>query len=144
MSKLPSIKDHLSKISEAIDESILDASEADLREEFAELGDDFEKVVMRVGAVIDRAKASAAKLRFEQAKLELRTFREKGSTHQVDLANARRQLDRLRAGNSDDLDGVMMAARKGGKLSNRDEAGILDDLTQLDALENEACEEGDK
>jgi hypothetical protein len=32
--------------------------------------------------------------------------------------------------------------RKGGKLSERDEDGIVDDLAQLEALENEASEEG--
>jgi hypothetical protein len=38
----------------------------------------------------------------------------------------------------------MMAARKGGKLSERDEDGIVDDLAQLEALENEAGEEGEE
>jgi len=144
MSKLPSIKDHLSKISEAIDESILEASEADLREDFAERGDDFEKAVTRVGAVIERAKASAAKTRFEQAKREMKTFREGGSARPHDLAKARRRFDSMRAGNTADLEGAMMAARKGGKLSDRDEEGLLDDLAQLDALESEGREEGNK
>ena len=38
----------------------------------------------------------------------------------------------------------MMAARKGGKLSERDEEGLLNDLAQLQALENEDKEEGEE
>jgi hypothetical protein len=40
-----------------------------------------------------------------------------------------------------DTGGTMMAARMGGRLSERDEDGIVDDLAQLEALENETGEE---
>jgi hypothetical protein len=45
---------------------------------------------------------------------------------------------------SGDLAGTMMAARKGGKLSDRDEGGVVDDLARLRALEDEAGEEGEE
>ena len=54
--------DRLLKIGEAIDESIIEASEKELREDFAEQGHDFDKAVARVGSTIERAKASAAKM----------------------------------------------------------------------------------
>jgi hypothetical protein len=38
----------------------------------------------------------------------------------------------------------MMAARKGGKLSERDEDGVVDDLAQLEVIENEALEKGEE
>jgi hypothetical protein len=140
MTKKPSNMDRLSKIDEAIDESIVEASEKDLREDFAEQGHDFDKAVARVGMTIEMAKASAAKLRFERAKREAKAFREGSNFRTLDLEKARRRLDVMRTG---DLKDTMMAARKGGKLSERDEEGVVDDLAQLEALENKAHEEED-
>jgi hypothetical protein len=141
MTKRQHHKDQLSKIGEAIDESILEASEKDLREDFAEQGDDFDKAVARIGSTIERAKASAAKMRFERAKREAKAFREGSNVRTLDLEKARRRLDGMRTG---DLKDTMLAARKGGKLSERDEEGVVDDLAQLEALENEAREEDDE
>jgi hypothetical protein len=131
----------MSKIGDAIDESILEASEKDLREDFAEQGHDFDRAVARVGSTIERAKASAAKLRFERAKREAKAFREEGNFRRLDLEKARRRLDVIRTG---DMKDTTMAARKGGKLSERDEEGVVDDLAQLEALENKAREEEDE
>ena len=141
MTKRPSHKDQMSKIGDAIDESILEASEKDLREDFAEQGHDFDRAVARVGSTIERAKASAAKLRFERAKREAKAFREEGNFRRLDLEKARRRLDVIRTG---DMKDTTMAARKGGKLSERDEEGVVDDLAQLEALENKAREEEDE
>jgi hypothetical protein len=51
------IKKFLISLSKAIDDSILEASESDLREEFAAEGDDFDEAVQRVARAIERAKA---------------------------------------------------------------------------------------
>lgn len=136
--------DQLSKISDAIDESIIETPELELREDFASLGDSFDKAVARVGSTIERAKANAAKMRFEQAKREMKAFREVSNVGNLDLAKARRQLDSMRAGNPTDLKGSMMAARKGGKLSEKDEQGVVADLAQLELLENGAREENEE
>jgi hypothetical protein len=98
MTKRPSHKDQLSKIGEAIDESILEASEKDLREDFAEQGDDFDKAVARVGSTIERAKASAAKMRFERAKREAKAFREGSNVRAYNAANLPRLDAPLRTG----------------------------------------------
>lgn len=137
MSKVPSDSERLSKISKAIDDSILEASEKDLREEFAEGGDDFGKAVARVDSAIERAKTRVARMKFERAKSEAKAYSEESNVTPLDLEKARRRLDAMRAG---DLAETMMAARKGGKLSDRDEAGIVDDLARLQALEDEADE----
>jgi hypothetical protein len=139
MTRKPSDMDRLLKIGEAIDESIIEASEKELREDFAEQGHDFDKAVARVGSTIERAKASAAKMRFELANREMKKFHDRSNVRTLDLTKARRRRDDMVAG---DAGGTMMAARKGGKLSERDEDGIVDDLAQLEALENEADEEG--
>jgi hypothetical protein len=141
MSKEPSDIDRLSKISKAIDESILEASEKDLREEFAEQGDDFDKAVARVGSAVERAKARVARMRFERARNEAKAYREESNVGSLDLDKARQRLRGTRAG---DLTDTMMAARKGGKLSDRDEDGIVDDLARLQVLEDEASEEGEE
>jgi hypothetical protein len=136
MSREPGDIDRLSKISEAIDDSIIEASEKDLREEIAEQGGDFDTAVARVRSTIERAKATAAKARFDRAKTEAKAYRDGCTSRPLDLEKARQ---RLRGARSGDLD-TMMAARKGGKLSDRDEDGIVDDLAQLQALEDEAGE----
>jgi hypothetical protein len=141
MTRKPGDMDRLSKIDEAIDESIIEASEKEIREDFAEQGHDFDKAVARVGSTIEKAKASAAKMRFELAKREMKEFHDRSNVSTLDLTKARRRLDGMVAGDASD---TMMAARKGGKLSERDEDGIVDDLAQLEALENEASEEDEE
>lgn len=141
MSKVPSDNERLFKINKAIDDSILDAPEKDLREEFAEGGDDFDKAVARVDTAIERAKARAARMNFERAKNEAKAYREGSNVTQLNLDKARQRLVGMRSGGLAD---TMMAARKGGKLSDRDEAGIVDDLAQLQALEDEAEEKGEE
>jgi hypothetical protein len=128
--------DRLSKIDEAIDDSIIESSEKDLREEFADQGDSFETAVARVASIFERAKANAAKVRLEEAQREMKEFYERGNVRTLDLAKARRRLDGMMAGAAD----TMIAARKGSKLSERDQDGVVDDLAQLEALENEERE----
>ncbi|MFK4492531.1 hypothetical protein [Bradyrhizobium sp. USDA 336] len=141
MSSNPTDIERLAKIGKAIDDSILDASEGDLREEFKEAGDDFEKAVARAGSAVEKAKARAALMRFKRAQDEVRTYRERENVRSLDLAKARRRLDGMRSG---EVENAMMAARKGGKLSQRDEENLLKDLAQLDALENDDKEEGEE
>lgn len=141
MNKRPSDAKRLLAIREALDESILEASEKDLREEFTQQGDDFDNVVTRVNSTIERAKVSVAKMIFERAKREMKLFREETNVYPPDLAKARLRLDRMRAG---DVNDTMMAARKGGKLSERDENGVVSDLAQLEEIENKIREEGDE
>lgn len=133
--------ERLSKIDKAIDDSILDASEADLREDFKEAGDDFDKAVARAGRAVEQAKARAARMRFKRAQDEAKAYREQDNVKSFDLAKARLRLDGMRTG---EVANSMMAARKGGKLSERDEENLLKDLAQLEALENEDKDEGEE
>lgn len=140
MSRDPTDLERLSKIDKAIDDSILDASEADLREDFKEAGDDFDQAVARAGRALEQAKARAARMRFKRAQDESKAYREQQNVKSFDLAKARRRFDGMRSGEVADS---MMAARKGGKLSVSDEENLLKDLAQLEALENEDKEEGE-
>ncbi|MDH2404881.1 hypothetical protein QCM77_33910 [Bradyrhizobium sp. SSUT18] len=138
MSRDPTDREKLSKLDRAIDDSILEASEADLREDFKEAGEDFEKAVARAGRALEQAKARSARMCFERAQDESKAYREQENVKSFDLAKARRRFDGMRSGEVADS---IMAARKGGKLSERDEENLLKDLAQLEALENEDKEE---
>lgn len=133
MSKKVPPKEELSRIDKAIDESILHASMTDLREELADLGE-ADKVAAEIDAVITRAKETAAKVRFAQAKEELSSFK-KRQLSPTDDAAARSRLHAMRSNNSNNASGMMLAARKGKGQSESDEEGIIDDLAQLAALE---------
>lgn len=141
MSRDPTDLEKLSKLDRAIDDSILEASEADLHEDFKEAGDDFDKAVARAGRALEQAKARAARMRFKRAQDEAKAYREQENVKSFDLAKARRRLDGMRSG---EVENAMMAARKGGKLSQRDEENLSKDLAQLEAPENDDKEEGEE
>jgi hypothetical protein len=141
MSRDPTDLEKLSKLDQAIDDSILEASEADLREDFKEAGDDFDKAVARAARALEQAKARAARMHFKRAQDDSKAYREQENVKSFDLAKARRRLDGMRSG---EVVNAMMAARKGGKLSQRDEENLLKDLAQLEALENDDKEEGEE
>jgi len=97
--------------------------------------------VARAGRALEQAKARAARMRFKRAQDESKAYREQENVKSFDLAKARRRLDGMRSGEAEK---AMMAARKGGKLSQRDEENLLKDLAQLEALENDHKEEGEE
>ncbi|MHC2576567.1 hypothetical protein ACVI1J_001721 [Bradyrhizobium diazoefficiens] len=134
-------QDELSKLDDAIDESILAASSEELREELAAMGIDPDAVVSEMDAATAHAKSVAAKKRFEQARQAVVAFKSRPTRANLDGRNAaRRKLDAMRAGEATDAFD-MMAARKGKGLSDGDEQGMLDDIAQLAALEAEDSED---
>jgi len=134
--------EELRRIGDAIDESILDASPAELREEIAALGLEADKVLAEMDAIVASAKRSCAKLRLEQAKEAVASFKlQRSGVSPIDRETVRTKLHAMRSAEGESLSGRMMAARKGKKLSDSDEEGTLDDLAQLEALENEEAED---
>ena len=144
MTKKTTSRDELRRIDDAIEESILNASSADLREELAAQGDDAAKVISDIGAIVERAKANAAKMRFDQAKRELTSFKEKNNVTTFDREAARVRLGTMKSVGPGNAPEMMIAARKGKGLSKSDEDGVLDDLAQLQALEAEKPEAGEE
>ena len=91
-----------------------------------------------VGKILGRI----AKLRLEQAKAAVADRNTQTSTaSRIDRERVRGKLAAMRSGAGENVAGVMMAARKGKNLSEKDEEGTLDDLAQLEALENEGNDE---
>jgi hypothetical protein len=138
MTKKPLASQELRQITDAIDESILDASPDQLREELADEGLNEAKVVAEMDAILADAKKFSGKLRLEQAKEAVAAYKSQGSiVSPLDRDRVRKKREAMRSGAGENAAGMMMAARKGNKLSDSDEAGALDDLIQLEALEND-------
>jgi hypothetical protein len=142
MSKKVTGHEQLQRIADALEEDILNASPAELREELASEGLDEAKVIAEMDAILAEAKKSCGKLRLEQAKAAVAARgSEASNVSRIDRERVRSKLDAMRSGAGENVAGMMMAARKGKKLSDKDEEGTLDDLAQLEALENEGDEE---
>jgi hypothetical protein len=130
--------DELRDIGDAIDQSILAASDAEVSEELASLDVDPDKVAAEMDAIAQEAKRLAGKSRLTRAKNAVSTFRSNvQNVGQGDRTALRSRLQRMRSGRPGGNDGLMMAARKGKDMSASDEDGALDDLAQLKALESE-------
>jgi uncharacterized protein YgfB (UPF0149 family) len=134
--------EQLQRIADALDDDILNASPEQLREELAAEGLDEAKVIAEMDAALAEAKKSCGKLRIQQAKAAVAARGSEASkVSPIDRERVRSKLDAMRSGADENVAGMMMAARKGKKLSDKDEEGTLDDLAQLEALENEGDDE---
>jgi hypothetical protein len=143
MTKRATGSEELRRITDALDESILNASPAQLREELASEALEEAKIIAEMDAILAEAKTACGKLRFDRAKEAVAAHRSRASNvSSIDKDRVRKKLDAMRSGADENVGGMMMAARKGRKLSDSDEEGAVDDLAQLEALEKDA--EGDE
>jgi hypothetical protein len=143
MTKRTTGSEELRRITDALDESILNASPAQLHEELASGGLEEAKVIAEMDAILADAKKACGKLRFDRAKEAVAAHRSQASNvSSINRDKVRKRLDAIRSGAGENVRGMMMAARKGKKLSDNDEEGAVDDLAQLEALEKDA--EGDE
>jgi hypothetical protein len=131
-------RNELQRISDAFDEDILNASPAQLRELLAEEGLDETKVVAEMDAILEESKRSCGKAKLDEARAAIAArSSEPSNVSRTDRERVRGKLGAMRSGAGENMEGMMMAARQGKKLSAHDEEGALDDLTQLESLENE-------
>jgi hypothetical protein len=87
-------------------------------------------------AMTKDAKLAGTTLRLKMAKESVKTLKaQQPDTPSADRDVLRSKLGRIRSGGTSARDGLMMAPRKGGQLSQSDEEGALDDLAQLEAIE---------
>ena len=131
-------REQLDRIEEALVETILAASEAELREDMIARGEDPEKCLARLEEIIAGAKAACGKRRFERAKSELKDWRSgQGKVVELDRAAARARFEKIRSRDPELASKMMMAARNGEGLSDRDMDGLLEDIAKLGRLEDE-------
>jgi hypothetical protein len=129
----------LRNLTDSLEESILNASDAEVSEELSEAGIDPMKAASEMDAFLQEAKLKAGKKRLADAKQASALFR---AGHANALPSNKSKLraklqDMRNASGRGNADGMMMAARKGKAISPDDEEGTLDDLAQLEALESD-------
>lgn len=135
-SKKPTPREELERIEDALVESILNASGDALRAELAAAGLDPESCIAEVDATIASAKVECARKRLSKARAELAAWRKSGAKANVTaLDAARAKFERLRSGDWELSQKMMLAARKGEGLSDSDMMALLEDLAALEKLE---------
>ena len=130
-------KDELRLIEDALIEGILNASPEETIADLRERGmapDAAEALLDRMAA---EAVRSARGKRLAAAKDRAVSFRARAPASSVPHASptVRDRLQAFKAGVGDP--GMMLAARKGGGMSDRDEKSLAEDLAELDRLRSE-------
>ena len=135
-------REQLDRIEDALIESILGASEAELREEMAERGEDPDKCLLRMEHIIAGAKVASGKRGMERAKSELQEWRTgKAKTLKFDREAARSRFEKMRSRDPELASKMLLAARKGEGLSESDVEGLIEDLAKLERLDDEPGDE---
>jgi hypothetical protein len=133
-----SARDQLERIEDALIESILGASEAELRDQMAERGEDPDKCLLRMEQIIAGAKAASGKRRMQRAKSDLQEWRAgPAKTLKFDRDAARAVFEKMRTRDPELASKMLLAARKGEGLSERDMEGLIEDLAKLGQLDDE-------
>jgi hypothetical protein len=128
----------LEAIEDAFVQSVLDADDQSLREEFTSAGLDPDNLIFEIGSAIERAKSLCAKQRLEAARAELAAFRSRSrEVTSIEREAAHRQFEKARSGDREFASKLMMAARKGEGLSHSDLDSVIDDFAALHRLDNE-------
>jgi hypothetical protein len=131
-------REQLDRIEDALIESILGASEAELREELGERGEDPDRCLLRMEQIIAGAKAAGGKRRMERAKSELQEWRAgPAKTLKFDREAARARFEKMRSRDPELASKMLLAARKGEGLSESDMEGLIEDLAKLERLDDE-------
>ncbi len=135
-------REQLERIEDALIESILGASEAELREELTERGDDPDKCLLRMEQIMSGAKVASGKRRMERAKSKLQEWRTgQSKTLAFDREAARARFEKMRSRDPELASKMLLAARKGEGLSESDIEGLIEALAKLERLTDESGSE---
>lgn len=132
-SKKPSSREELQRIEDAWIQSVLEAPADEIRAEIKEAGDDPEAYIALADAMLRQAVEHCGRETLERARTELRAFRAK-EPQVASLEQARAELHAMKREASSPL---MLAARKGRGLSERDEEALFRAEAELKRLESE-------
>lgn len=134
-------REELERIESALIESLMNCAEQDLREEFAAAGDDPDASIAEIDAAIARAQSECVRQRMEAARAELAAWRDRSkATGSEKSEGVKGRFERMQAANRELDSKMMLAARKGEGLSERDLERLLDDIAELERLEKEGDE----
>jgi hypothetical protein len=130
-------REQLDRIEDALIESILGASEAELREEMVERGEDPDKCLLRTEQIVAGAKVASGKRRMQRAKSELQEWRTgQTKTLKFDREAIRARFEKMRSRDPELASKMLLAARKGEGLSESDVEGLIEDLAKLEWLDD--------
>jgi hypothetical protein len=123
----------LTQLDNALLDSIFELTEADLDAEIKELGLDPMAEAAKMRGAIEKGVKLSGKATLAAAKADLKRFKleQAGGVRDVEAGLA--ALDRIKA-RAPSVGEMMMAARKGKTLSENDEAGLAEDLADLEKL----------
>src|SRR5262245_59596819 len=128
------------RIEDELIQSILEASDDELREYVSKIGEDPDQIVVAVEATIQRAISTSGQEQLRRAKAEFEAWRgqQSGALFKPPT-QGQPILDRLRSANTNVP--MMLAARKGKDLSSSDEDGLAEDYEEAERLERDADKE---
>lgn len=132
-SNKPSEASSMARLEDALLEDIFALPEADLDAELEEIGIDPVDASTSTRDAIEKGAKAAAKAGLAEAAADLAAFRRSRGQGASDSASGRALLERIKARDPDVAE-MMIAARKGQQLSESDEAGIAEDLADLEKL----------
>jgi len=138
---MPNIKPRASSSShleDALLDSILEIPESELDNEMKDVGLDPAQQELAVRAAIQKGINLARKGALAAARTGLANLRDRQLDTPRDTEAGRTLFERMKAGDPSVSEAMMMAARKGQKLSESDEAGIAEDLADLDRLSKDS------
>jgi hypothetical protein len=131
----------LGRLEDALVDSILDASETEMREEIVAVGEDPDVIVRRIDALLVAAKAECAVARLRRAQDELRAFRTTvRSVTSQERDSARVRFEAARSCDRDLSAKLLLAARNGRGATERDMDSLIEDIAELERLKTESGE----
>jgi hypothetical protein len=128
-------REELGCLENALIQSILDANGDELRTEIRESGDDPDEYIALANDIISRVQERYAKERLERAKAEAKAFQEEGKRSVISFESAKGRVGHRSTANQSSSP-LMLAARKGKELSERDQDALLRAQEMLRKLES--------
>lgn len=140
--KKPDRADEFDRFEDALADSILDASEPELRDEICAAGENPDSIIHSFDAMLVAAKATCATQRLRSAQAQVRAFHATLiPISDADRVAARARFDAIRANDQQLSSKLLLAARKRQGATERDVDSLADDYAELERLEQNA---GDK
>jgi hypothetical protein len=91
----------------------------------------------RARSILEAARRQVGRDKLATARLAVETRKSQSQVTSLDLARARSELQRALSDKSNEATPLMLAARKGQVLSERDKEGLAADLEELRKLESD-------
>ena len=129
-------KHRLRQIEDALIQNVLDTSGDELRAEIKEANEDPNKYIVLITSVIADAQDKCAKQRLELAKVQAAAFKTQKKADIVSFNKSRLKTE-LETSSAIPATAIMLAARKGKQLSERDEDALLRARAKLQKLETD-------